>query len=51
MKPRARLLLGYLLVFTLMIVLATFTYQGISPLTDTADWVSHTHEAISEARL
>lgn len=51
MKPRTRLLLGSLLVFTLMIVLATVTYRGISSLTDTADWVSHNHEAISEACL
>ena len=51
MKPRTRLLLGSLLVFTLMIVLAAITYRGINSLTDTADWVSHTKEVISEARL
>ncbi len=49
MKLQTQLFLGYVLIFVLMIVIATVTYQGITALTETADWVSHTHQVISKA--
>lgn len=51
MKLRTLLSLGYILVFTLMIVLAVVTYQGVTSLTDTADWVAHTQKVIRMANL
>ena len=49
MKLQTQLFLGYVLIFVLMIVIAAVTYQGITALTETAEWVSHTHQVISKA--
>jgi CheY-like chemotaxis protein/signal transduction histidine kinase/CHASE3 domain sensor protein len=51
MKLRTLLGLGYVLVFTLMIILAAVTFQGITSLSDTADWVAHTQKVIRMANL
>jgi CheY-like chemotaxis protein/CHASE3 domain sensor protein len=51
MKLRTLLSLGYVLVFVLMVVLALITYQGITSLTDTADWVAHTQKVIRMTNL
>ena len=49
MKLRKQLFSGYVLIFVFMIVIAVVTYLGVVSLTETADWVSHTHEVISKA--
>jgi len=51
MKLRTLLSLGYILVFALMIVLATVTYRGFNSLNDTAEWVAHTQKVIRMANL
>lgn len=49
MKLQIQSFLSYVLIFVLMIVIATDTYRGITALTETANWVSHTHQVISKA--
>ena len=50
MNLRIQLFLGFSLVFVLMIVIAAFTYAGITALIETAEMVSHTHQVIIKAR-
>ncbi len=49
MKLQTQLFLGYALVFFFMIVIAAVNYTGITKLTETAEWVSHTHQVITKA--
>jgi CheY-like chemotaxis protein len=51
MKLRTQLLLGYTLVFALMIVIAAITFRGFTSQTDRAALVSHNHQVISKAHL
>ncbi|MDJ0763679.1 MAG: response regulator [Myxococcota bacterium] len=50
MKLRTQILGGYFLIFVFMIIIAVVMSQSIGSLVDTSQWVSHTHEVISEAR-
>lgn len=49
MKMRTQLLLGYAMVFTLMILIAGVMYQSINAMTETQKWVNHTHKVKNEA--
>ena len=51
MKLRTQLLLGYLVIFTLMIAIAGVMYQSNRLLLKTQEWVKHTHRVESEARM
>jgi CheY-like chemotaxis protein/signal transduction histidine kinase/CHASE3 domain sensor protein len=51
MKFRKLLSLGYVLVFALVIVLASVTYWGVSSLRKTADNVAITQKVISDVNL
>ncbi len=51
MKLRTQLFPGYVLVLVLMIAMAGVANHGPTSLTDTADWVSHTHEVMGKGRL
>ncbi len=51
MRLRTQLLLGFLLVFALMIIIASVTYKGTTDLINTSKWVSHTHSVIGKAHL
>ena len=51
MKLRALLLSGYSLLFILLIIIGAISYRGLDSLVSTANWVTHTHEVIGEARL
>ena len=51
MKLRTLLSLGYILVFTLMVLLAAVTYQGFNSLSETAEWVAHTQRVMRIANL
>ena len=51
MKLRTQLFSGNVLVFFLIIALASITYIGVNDLSETEFWVTHTHKVISEAHL
>ena len=51
MKLSRQLLLGYLLVFAFMVLLSAVTYQSLTSLVNTGDWVAHTHNVIGKAHL
>ena len=51
MKLRTQLLLGYLVVFSLMIAITAVMYQNSRSLLETQQWVEHTHEVNAKVRL
>jgi CheY-like chemotaxis protein len=50
MKLRTQVLLGYIVVFALMIIVAGVTHQGTSALIENQQLVEETHEAKTKAR-
>ena len=51
MKLKTLLFSGYSAVFAFIILIGTISYNGLGSLVSTADWVEHTQEVISSARL
>ncbi len=51
MPFRNQIILGYLIIFFIMIVIASVTYQGIASSIKTAKWVAHTHQVIAHGNL
>ena len=50
MKIWTQLVLGFVLIFAFMIGIALVTYWALASSTETAKWVSHTHEVIAKAQ-
>lgn len=51
MKLRTEILVVNLSVIALLVVISVIAYRGLTSLNETAIWVAHTHEVISEAQL
>ncbi len=50
MYLRTKLILGYTLIFVLMVVISMITYRTTTAFIDTAGMISHTHQVISNVR-
>lgn len=51
MKLRTQLLLGYLVVFVLLVGVVAVMYENNRLLFETQQWVMHTHQVIAKARM